>query len=107
MARGPRLLWRPVSWWRRWRHRPRRPRRGAGFGFSNLDVTWASAVGCSNPLLVQAYSTSNSVSWTTNGLAPGSYRFSVWVRDASSAGARGNQFGTWDTYNNNTVITLT
>jgi N-acetylmuramoyl-L-alanine amidase len=55
--------------------------------------------------LVQSYSTNNTATWNTSGLAPGSYRFSVWVRDANSAGAQGNQFGTWDAYNN-LAITL-
>src|SRR5260370_753851 len=56
--------------------------------------------------LVQAYSASSTVPWSTTGLAPGSYRFSVWVRDTNSAGAQVNQFGTWDAYNAYTVYTL-
>jgi hypothetical protein len=47
------------------------------------------------------------LTWNTTGLAPGTYHFSVWVRDTNSAGAQGNQFGTWDAYNNNTVYSLT
>jgi PQQ-like domain len=57
--------------------------------------------------LSQAYSTSSTFTWNTTGLAPGSYRFSVWVRDANSAGAQSNQFGSWDSYNNSAVYSLT
>jgi hypothetical protein len=49
--------------------------------------------------LAQAYSTSASFNWTTTGKPAGTYRFSVWARDASSAGTSSNSFGTWDTYN--------
>jgi len=55
---------------------------------------------------VQAYSTNPVFSWSTAGLAPGAYRFSVWARDANSNGAYGNSSGRWDTYNNATVYTL-
>jgi guanyl-specific ribonuclease Sa len=33
--------------------------------------------------VVQAYSTASTFTWSTTGRAPGSYLFSVWVRDAS------------------------
>jgi hypothetical protein len=39
------------------------------------------------------------LSWTTAGKLAGTYRLSVWVRDASSAGTSGNGSGTWDAYN--------
>jgi spore germination protein YaaH len=68
---------------------------------------WVLAPGATAYQLVQAYSASSTFTWNTTGLAPGSYRFSVWVRDASSAGAQGNQSGTWDAYNNGTLYTLT
>jgi photosystem II stability/assembly factor-like uncharacterized protein len=58
----------------------------------------ASATGCPNALyefwmlapggtwtLVQAYSTTATFTWNTAGTAAGSYRFSVWARDASSS----------------------
>src|SRR5262249_27260361 len=75
----------------------------------------ASAPGCPNPQFrfalltpgatsyqsVQAYSPSSSFGWNTTGLSYGSYRFSVWVRDASSVGLSGNRDGRWDAYNNN------
>jgi spore germination protein YaaH len=73
----------------------------------------AGAGGCANPQyefwilapggtayqLAQAYSSSATFTWKTTGLAPGTYQISVWVRDANSGGAYGNQVGRWDTYN--------
>ena len=60
----------------------------------------ASASGCSNPRyefwvqapggswsVVQAYSSNATFNWNTSGLSSGAYRYSVWVRDASSAGS--------------------
>jgi len=86
---------------------------------ASVTVT-AVASGCPNPgplyqfailrpgaaayQVVQAYSTSSAFTWDTTGAAPGSYRFSIWVRDASSGGASGNSSGRWDAYNNGTVI---
>jgi spore germination protein YaaH/uncharacterized protein (DUF2141 family) len=55
---------------------------------------------------VQDYSTSSSLTWNTNGLTTGTYRFSVWARDANSTGEFGNSAGTWDAYNNNTTYNL-
>jgi hypothetical protein len=62
----------------------------------------ASATGCPNPLyelyvlppggmwtLAQPYSTSPTFTWSTAGKAAGTYRFSVWARDASSPGSAG------------------
>jgi len=80
----------------------------------------AAASGCTNPLyhfallapggtayqLAQDYSTSPTFAWNTSGLAPGVYRFSVWVKDAGSSGAFGNGAGRWDAYNNNATYTL-
>jgi len=56
----------------------------------------ATATGCPNPRyqfwllppggiwqIVQGYSTASTFTWSTSGRAPGSYMFSVWVRDAS------------------------
>jgi len=87
---------------------------------TSVTVT-ALATGCPNPLyhfsvlapgaaayqLLQDYSTSPSVTWNTTGLAPGTYRLSVWARDAGSSGVYGNGSGRWDAYNNNTVYALT
>ena len=57
---------------------------------------WVLAPGATSWTVVQAYSTSNTFSWTTTGKAAGTYQVAVWVRDASSAGANSNSFGTWD-----------
>jgi Cysteine-rich secretory protein family len=67
---------------------------------------WVLAPGASSWTLVQAYSTSNTFIWSTAGKAPGNYQVAVWVRDASSAGASSNQFGTWDVFGA-TQFTLT
>lgn len=80
----------------------------------------AHATGCPNPLyhfgvmapngtgysLAQDYSTSATYTWDTTGLAPGTYRFSVWARDANSAGTQGNSLGRWDAYNNDTTYSV-
>jgi hypothetical protein len=59
---------------------------------------WVLAPGASSWTMVQAYSTSNTFIWSTTGKAPGTYQIAVWVRDASSAGAFSNSFGTWDVF---------
>ena len=89
-------------------------------GVGTSVTTTARAAGCANPQyefwvlppggnayqLAQAYSTSGTLNWNTSGLVPGTFTFSIWVRDASSSGAYGNQFGRWDAYNI-TFYTLT
>ena len=86
-------------------------------------VTLTAAAGCpnSNPLyhfgvmapgatsyqVLQDYSTTATYTWNSSGLVPGTYRFSVWVKDAASAGGFGNSAGSWDAFNNNTTYTLT
>jgi spore germination protein YaaH len=63
---------------------------------NNVTIT-AAASGCANPLyefwilppggpwtLDQAYSTSSTLMWSSAGKVGGSYRFSVWTRDATS-----------------------
>jgi hypothetical protein len=58
----------------------------------------ASASGCANPryelwilapgaswTIAQAYSSNGTLTWATSGLPAGTYRYSVWARDASSA----------------------
>lgn len=70
------------------------------------------ATGCPNPLYeffilypgsqtwkrVQAYSAGSSFGWATSGAPAGVYGFSIWARDAESAGEVGNSLGTWDVY---------
>ncbi|HEX2680553.1 MAG TPA: CAP domain-containing protein, partial [Candidatus Dormibacteraeota bacterium] len=57
---------------------------------------WDLAPGASSWTVVQPYSTTNTLGWTTAGKAPGNYEFAVWARDASSVGVSGNSLGTWD-----------
>ena len=60
----------------------------------------ASASGCPNPryefwtmapggswTIAQGYSMGNAFNWATTGLAAGTYKYSVWVRDAGSSAA--------------------
>ncbi len=70
---------------------------------------WTLAPAATSWTVVQAYSTSNTLTWSTAGKAPGTYQFAAWVRDASSAGASGNQFGSWDVFSSRffTVTTCT
>jgi hypothetical protein len=57
---------------------------------------WVLAPGASSWTIAQSYSTSNTLSWSTTGQAPGAYQVAVWVRDASSGGASSNSLGAWD-----------
>ncbi len=74
-------------------------------------VLSAAASGCASPLyefwlrspsggwtLVQPYSSTSTFGWKTAGLAAGTYRFSVWTRDASSPGANGTAPYTYDAF---------
>jgi hypothetical protein len=81
----------------------------------------ASASGCPNPLyqfwvlapgsttwqVLHAYSSTATFNWNTTGLAAGTYRYTVWVRDASSAGTGCNSLGCFDAYSPATSYTLT
>jgi hypothetical protein len=60
---------------------------------------WILAPGATSWTLVQAYSTTATLTWSTTGKTAGTYHVSVWVRDASSAGTWSNSSGTWDAYN--------
>jgi hypothetical protein len=73
----------------------------------------ASASGCANPryelwilapggnwTIAQAYSSNGTLTWATTGLPAGTYRYSVWARDASSAAG-------YDAYVPGTGYTLT
>jgi hypothetical protein len=64
------------------------------------------APGATTYTMVQDYSTSATFTWTTTGLASGTYRFSVWARDAASSGAYSNSSGAWDAYNNGLTFTI-
>src|SRR6266567_3813447 len=81
---------------------------------SGTAVTFTATAGpCTNPRYqfwilapggswtsVQAYSAGATVTWSTAGKAAGTYRYSVWVRDASSAAA-------YDAFFPGTAYTLT
>jgi cysteine-rich secretory family protein len=59
---------------------------------------WILAPGSSTWTIVQGYSTSATFNWSTTGLPAGTYRFSVWVRDASSSGISCNSLGCNDNF---------
>ena len=72
----------------------------------------ANTSGCANPQyefwllspsgvwsLAQPYSANASFRWSTAGSPAGAYRFSVWARDAASAGTGGTSPNTYDSFN--------
>ena len=79
---------------------------------SGTGVTFtATSTGCPHPLyqfwirppggswqIVKPYSSSTSFTWDTTGLAPGSYLYTAWVRDASSSGTQCSSLGCNDAY---------
>ncbi len=65
---------------------------------SPLYQFWILAPGSSSWTIAQAYSSSATLNWNTTSLAAGTYRFSVWVRDASSAGTNSNSLGSYDNF---------
>jgi hypothetical protein len=67
---------------------------------------WILAPGATSWMKVQAYSTNATFNWNTTGLPAGTYRYTVWVRDASSAGTNSNSLGSYDTYFPATTYTL-
>lgn len=84
-------------------------------------VTWtATSTGCTAPLyefwilapgsttwqMAQGYSASNTFSWPT-GSINGTYRVSVWVRDASSAGTHQFLLSSYDAFFASVAYTLT
>jgi hypothetical protein len=72
---------------------------GAASGCSNpLYQFWILLPGSSTWTVAQAYSTSATLSWSSTGLPPGTYTFSVWVRDASSAGGASTSLGNFDAF---------
>src|SRR5579864_3739593 len=65
---------------------------------SPLYQFWTLAPGASSWTQAQSYSPTATFTWSTVGLAPGTYSVSVWARDAGSTGAYGNSLGRWDAY---------
>ena len=68
---------------------------------------WILSPGAVSYTLVQPYSATSTYAWATGGNGPGTYRITVWVRDANSPGVYGNPWGRWDSYNANLLLTLT
>src|SRR5207245_692387 len=68
---------------------------------------WMLAPGSSTWTVAQAYSSSATFNWTTTGLPPGTYRYSVWVRDAGSPGTTSTSLGSFDAFVPGTAYTLT
>jgi hypothetical protein len=64
---------------------------------SPLYQFWSLAPG-STWTIAQAYSANATLSWPTTGKAAGTYYFSVWVRDAGSAGISCNSLGCNDAF---------
>jgi len=65
---------------------------------SPLYEFWILNPGSSTWVMAQAYSTSRTFIWSTTGLPAGVYRFSVWVRDSSSAGTVSTSLGDFDAF---------
>jgi hypothetical protein len=81
---------------------------GSASGCANpLYEFWMLAPGSSTWTMVQAYSSNATFKWNTTGLAVGTYRVSVWVRDAGSAGTSCGSLGCNDAYLPSTAYTLT
>lgn len=68
---------------------------------------WVLAPGSSTWQPAQPYSINATFNWTTTGKAVGTYRFSVWARDASSSGTFTNSLGSYDAFNASLFYTLT
>src|SRR6267142_4509583 len=74
---------------------------GAASGCPNpLYQFWIQAPGSQTWQIGQAYSNTATFRWNTAGLAAGTYRYSVWVRDASSKAG-------YDTYSPGAAYNLT
>jgi hypothetical protein len=68
---------------------------------------WVLAPGSSTWQVVQAYSSGSTFSWNTTGLIAGNYMYTVWARDAGSAGTSSNSLGSFDSYSPATTYPLT
>lgn len=66
---------------------------------SPLYEFWVLAPGASAWQLAQAYSPTASLSWSTKGIVPGVYRFSVWAKDSAS-------HAPYDAFNASRFLTL-
>jgi hypothetical protein len=59
---------------------------------------WMLAPGSTTWVDVQAYGPTATFPFDSTGQAKGTYRFSIWARDASSIGTSSNALGRWDKY---------
>lgn len=57
---------------------------------------WMLTPGSTTWRNLQSYSSNATLTWMTAGNAKGTYRISIWVRDAGSSGLYGDALGTWD-----------
>ena len=81
---------------------------GSASGCSNPQYQfWILAPGSSTWTIAQAYSTSTIFNWNTTGKPTGTYRYSLWVRDASSSGRSCNSLGCNDAFVPGTAYALT
>jgi hypothetical protein len=72
-----------------------------------LHEFWMLAPGSAAWQLVQGYSPSATISWSTAGKAVGTYRFSAWVHDASDSGVYSTTLGRYDAFNAGLYVTVT
>jgi hypothetical protein len=59
---------------------------------------WALAPGSHSWQVLQPYSSASTFTWSTRGVAAGSYLYTVWARDASSAGVSCGVLGCQDAF---------
>jgi hypothetical protein len=82
--------------------------KGAPFGCPHpMFQFWVMNPGSTRWQLAQDYTPTATLPWNTTAKPAGTYRFSVWVRDASSRGAYANSMGTYDAFNNSQYFNLT
>jgi hypothetical protein len=67
---------------------------------------WVRAPGSSAWTIGQAYSANATFTWSTTGLAAGSYLYTVWVRGSGGTGTGSNSLGSFDAYSPATTYAL-
>jgi hypothetical protein len=68
---------------------------------------WLLAPNSTTWTIAQPYSSTSTFSWDTTGQTIGAWRYTVWTRDASSAGTSCGSLGCFDAYSPATNYTLT
>jgi spore germination protein YaaH len=71
---------------------------GAATGCPNVQYEFWMKGPSGGWALLHAYSSEADFAWTTAGLAPGTYTFSVWARDTSSRGTAGTYPTSYDSF---------